>query len=128
MKKIVKKNGAQTKYYKDAWKAIEDAVIANYGILIPSGEITVTITLPWTNEGALGLLKRNGKITSWEQDKEYEEGNFRRYRIFMDGEKMWTPRIDVEGHVKDFAYKLSRYIEKARRLQIGEPTVFLSFR
>ena len=88
MKKIVKKNGAQTKYYKDAWKAIEDAVIANYGILIPSGEITVTITLPWTNEGALGLLKRNGKITSWEQDKEYEEGNFRRYRIFMDGEKM----------------------------------------
>ena len=84
----MKNNGAHTNYCKDAWKAIEDAVIANYGILIPSGELTVTITLPWTQEGALGLLKRSGKISSWVQDKEFEERNLRRYQISMDGEKI----------------------------------------
>ncbi len=72
--------------YKDTLRAIEDALFATYGCLLPVGEASVTIILPWTKETVLGELKRRGKILSWEQDKTYEDGNNRRYRITIDAD------------------------------------------
>lgn len=73
---------------QDTLKAIEDAVFATYGCLLPIGEVSVSIVLPWTKEPVLGELKRCGKILSWEQDKTYEDGNNRRYRITIDADRI----------------------------------------
>jgi hypothetical protein len=36
----------------------------------------------------LGVLKRSGKIIRWAQDKDYEEGNNRRYIVTLDTAKI----------------------------------------
>ena len=78
----------QGKAYLDALKTIEEAMLATYGCLLPQGEITVSIVMPWTKETALGCLKRQGKIVSWELDKSYEDGNNRRYIVTLDADKI----------------------------------------
>lgn len=70
----------------DTLKLIEDCLFATYGCLLPVGEVSVTIILPWTKESVLGELKRRGKILAWEQDKDYEDGNNRRYHINIDAD------------------------------------------
>ena len=78
----------QGKSYQDTLLAIEDELLATYGCLLPSGEVTVTLVLPWTKEGVLGELKRQGKILAWKLDKDYENGNNRRYLVTLDADKM----------------------------------------
>lgn len=63
-------------------------MLDKYGCLLPQGEITVTLVMPWTKESALGSLKRQGKIVAWELDKSFEEGNNRRYIITLDADKI----------------------------------------
>lgn len=63
-------------------------MLADYGCLLPQGEITVSIVMPWTKESVLGTLKRQGKIVAWELDKSYEEGNDRRYLITLDADRI----------------------------------------
>ena len=63
-------------------------MLATYGCLLPSGEVTVILVLPWTKEGVLGELKRQGKILAWKLDKDYEDGNNRRYLITLDADKI----------------------------------------
>lgn len=87
-KKSIKSNADQAKQFRDTWRTIEDAIIAEHSFFLPSGEINVTVTLPWTRESVLGLLKRSGKIISWEQQKEFYEGNMRQYRVTVDGDKI----------------------------------------
>ena len=60
-------------------QAIEDNLLATYGCLLPSGEVTVPLVLPWTKEGVLGELKRQGKILAWKMDKDYEDGETPRH-------------------------------------------------
>ena len=69
-------------------KTIEDTLLSTYGCLLPSGEVTVTLVMPWTKEGVLGELKRQGKILAWKLDKAYEEGNNRRYLITLDADRI----------------------------------------
>ncbi len=78
----------QGKACLDTLRAIEDAMLDKYGCLLPQGEITVTLVMPWTKESALGSLKRQGKIVAWELDKSFEEGNNRRYIITLDADKI----------------------------------------
>jgi len=78
----------QNKSYLDTLRAIEDNLLATYGCLLPSGDVTVTLILPWTKEGVWGELKRQGKILTWKLDKEYEDGNNRRYLITLDADKI----------------------------------------
>ena len=78
----------QSKSYLDTLRAIEENLLATYGCLLPSGEVTVTLILPWTKEGVLGELKRQGKILTWKLDKEYEDGNNRRYLITLDADRI----------------------------------------
>ena len=78
----------QGKSYQDTLRAIEDDLLATYGCLLPSGEVTVTLVLPWTKEGVLGELKRQGKILAWKLDKDYENGNNRQYLVTLDADKM----------------------------------------
>ena len=78
----------QGKSYHDTIQAIEDDLLATYGCLLPSGEVTVTLVLPWTKEGVLGELKRQGKILTWKLDKDYEDGNNRRYLVTLDTDRM----------------------------------------
>jgi hypothetical protein len=78
----------QGKSYQDTLRAIEDDLLATYGCLLPSGEVTVTLVLPWTKEGVLGELKRQGKILAWKLDKDYEDGNNRRYLVTLDADRM----------------------------------------
>ncbi len=87
-KKNIKAKADLEKQYKLTWRAIEDTIIAEYGLLIPSGNLQIFIDLPWTREGILGLMKRNSKIIAWEQDKSYENGNLRRYVITVEGESI----------------------------------------
>ena len=63
-------------------------MLAKYGCLLPQGEITVSIVMPWTKETALGYRKRQGKIVAWELDKSYEEGNNRRYIVTLDADRI----------------------------------------
>ena len=63
-------------------------MLATYGCLLPSREVTVTLVLPWTKEGVLGELKRQGEIPAWKLDKDYEDGNNRRYLVTLDADKM----------------------------------------
>lgn len=67
---------------------IEDALYEVHGCLLPPGEASVQLTLPWTKEKYLGELKRKGKIVSWVLDKGYAEGNLRRYMVNLDMEKI----------------------------------------
>jgi hypothetical protein len=78
----------QNKRVADTWAAVQDAVTAVYGCLVPQGEITVQVVLSWAKEEMLGVLKRSGKIISWAQDKEYEDGNNRRYIVTLDTAKI----------------------------------------
>lgn len=78
----------QSRSYLDTLRAIEDNLLATYGCLLPSGEVTVTLILPWTKEGVLGELKRQGKILTWKLDKNFEEGNNRRYLITLDADRI----------------------------------------
>ena len=63
-------------------------MLATYGCLLPSGEVTVTLVLPWTKEGVLGELKRQGKILAWKLDKDYEDGNNRQYLVTLDADRL----------------------------------------
>ena len=74
--------------WQETWKMIEDAMYEDHGCLLPPGEAKVSLVLPWTKEKYLGELKRKGKIISWGLDKEYVEGNLRRYVITLDTEKI----------------------------------------
>ena len=78
----------QSRSYLDTIRTIEDNLLATYGCLLPSGEVTVTLILPWTKYGILGELKRQGKILTWKLDKNYEEGNNRRYLITLDADRI----------------------------------------
>ena len=78
----------QSRSYLDTLRAIEDNLLATYGCLLPSEEVTVTLILPWTKEGVLGELKRQGKILTWKLDKNFEEGNNRRYLITLDADRI----------------------------------------
>lgn len=78
----------QGKSYQDILLAIEAELLATYGCLLPSGEVTVTLVLPWTKEGVLGELKRQGKILTWKLDKDYEDGNNRRYLITLNADRI----------------------------------------
>ena len=86
--KIQKNIKEQSRSYLDTLRAIEDNMLATYGCLLPSGEVTVTLILPWTKEGVLGELKRQGKILTWKLDKNFEEGNNRRYLITLDADRI----------------------------------------
>ncbi len=85
VKKTIKEQG---KAYQDALKIIENAMLDKYGCLLPAGEITVSIVMPWTKESILGTLKRQGKIVAWELDTSYEKGNDRQYIIRLDADKI----------------------------------------
>ena len=78
----------QDKSCSQIWNAIDKAVLDTYGCLLPSGEVTISLVLPWTKERTLGLLKRQGKISSWGLDKEYSEGNKRRYLVTVDTDRI----------------------------------------
>jgi hypothetical protein len=87
-KAISKAVREQNRRTADTWSAVQDAVTAMYGCLLPQGEITVSVVLSWAKEEMLGVLKRSGKIISWAQDKTYEDGNNRRYIVTLDTAKI----------------------------------------
>lgn len=78
----------QNKRVSATWATVVEAVTAMYGCLVPQGEITVQVVLSWAKEEMLGVLKRSGKIISWAQDKNYEDGNNRRYIVTLDTAKI----------------------------------------
>jgi hypothetical protein len=78
----------QNKRTADTWKAVTEAVTTVHGCLVPQGEVTVQVVLSWAREEFLGVLKRNGKILSWKQDREFEEGNNRRYLVTLNTAKI----------------------------------------
>jgi hypothetical protein len=78
----------QNKRTAETWKAVTEAVTTVHGCLVPQGEVTVQVVLSWAKEEMLGVLKRSGKIISWAQDKEYEDGNNRRYIVTLDTAKI----------------------------------------
>lgn len=86
--KICTSNKEQNNVPPKVMRAIEDNLLATYGCLLPSEEVTVTLILPWTKEGVLGELKRQGKILTWKLDKNFEEGNNRRYLITLDADRI----------------------------------------
>ena len=87
-KAISKAVREQNKRVSATWCAVTEAVTAVYGCLVPQGEITVSVVLSWAKEEMLGVLKRSGKIISWAQDKDYEDGNNRRYIVTLDTAKI----------------------------------------
>ena len=87
-KAISKAVREQNKRVSATWATVVEAVTAAYGCLVPQGEITVQVVLSWAKEEMLGVLKRSGKIISWAQDKEYEDGNNRRYIVTLDTAKI----------------------------------------
>ena len=82
-KAISKAVREQNRRTADTWGAVQDAVTAMYGCLLPQGEITVQVVLSWAKEEMLGVLKRSGKILSWQQDKDYEDGNKRLNMLYL---------------------------------------------
>ena len=78
----------QDKSCIELWNAIDKAVLDTYGCLLPPGDVTILLELPWTKEKVLGLLKRQGRIYSWRLDKEYSEGNMRRYLVTVDTDRI----------------------------------------
>jgi hypothetical protein len=87
-KAISKAVREQNRRTADTWGAVQDAVTAVYGCLLPQGEVTVQVILSWAKEEMLGVLKRSGKIISWAQDKTYEDGNNRRYIVTLNTAKI----------------------------------------
>jgi hypothetical protein len=87
-KAISKAVREQNRRTADTWGAVQDAVTAMYGCLLPQGEVTVQVILSWAKEEMLGVLKRSGKIISWAQDKTYEDGNNRRYIVTLNTAKI----------------------------------------
>jgi hypothetical protein len=87
-KAISKAVREQNRRTADTWSAVQDAVTAMYGCLLPQGEVTVKVVLSWTKEEFLGVLKRSGKILSWQQDKNYEDGNKRGYIVTLNTAKI----------------------------------------
>lgn len=87
-KTISKAVREQNKRMEEVWKAVVESVTAAYGCLLPQGEVTVQVVLSWVREEFLGVLKRNGKILAWKQDKEFEEGNNRRYLVTLNTAKI----------------------------------------
>lgn len=86
-KKKLKKEDLD-KSCSEIWNAIDKAVLDTYGCLLPSWNVTILLELPWTKEKVLGLLKRQGRISSWRLDKEYSEGNMRRYLVTVDTDRI----------------------------------------
>ena len=78
----------QDKSCSEIWNAIDKAVLDTYGCLLPPGDVTILLELPWTKEKVLGLLKRQGRISSWRLDREYSEGNKRRYLVTVDTDRI----------------------------------------
>jgi hypothetical protein len=76
------------KHRQEVWKLVEDAVLQEYGCLLPPGNVTVSLVLTWTKEKALGLLKGQGKIVFWILDKDYSDGNKRRYLVTVDTDRV----------------------------------------
>jgi hypothetical protein len=87
-KAISKAVREQNKRVSATWGAVIEAVTAAYGCLVPQGEVTVQVVLSWAKEEMLGVLKRSGKIIRWAQDKDYEDGNNRRYIVTLDTAKI----------------------------------------
>lgn len=87
-KAISKAVREQNKRVSATWAIVVEAVTKAHGCLVPQGEITVQVVLSWAKEEMLGVLKRNGKITKWGQDKTYEDGNNRRYIVTLDTAKI----------------------------------------
>ena len=87
-KAITKAVREQNKRVSATWGAVVEAVTKAHGCLVPQGEITVQVVLSWAKEEMLGVLKRSGKIISWAQDKEYEDGNNRRYFVTLNTAKI----------------------------------------
>lgn len=87
-KTISKAVREQNKRIAAVWDALHDSAMGTYGCLLPQGEITVNIILPWTREEILGDLKRSGKIIGWAWDKSYEDGNNRQYNVRLNTNKL----------------------------------------
>ena len=45
----------------DIWNAIDKAVLDAYGCLLPSGEITITLELPWTRGKGFRDVEETGQ-------------------------------------------------------------------
>jgi hypothetical protein len=87
-KAISKAVREQNRRTADTWGAVQDAVTAMYGCLLPQGEVTVKVVLSWPKAEFLGVLKRSGKLLSWQQDKNYEDGNKRGYIVTLNTAKI----------------------------------------
>ena len=87
-KKITKAVKEQNKRVAAVWDALHESAMGAYGCLLPQGEITLSVILPWTREEILGDLKRSGKIIAWAWDKTYEDGNNRQYNVRLNTNKL----------------------------------------
>ena len=87
-KAISKAVREQNKRMAGVWGALQDVATSVYGCLLPQGEVTLQVILPWTREEVLGELKRSKKIISWAWDKTYEDGNNRQYVVRLDTAKL----------------------------------------
>ena len=87
-KAVTKAVKEQNKRMASVWDSLHDSAMGAFGCLLPQGEVTLKVVLPWTREEVLGELKRSKKIISWAQDKEYEDGNNRRYIVTLDTAKI----------------------------------------
>ena len=87
-KSISKAVREQNKRIAAVWDALHDSAMGAYGCLLPQGEITLSVILPWTREEILGDLKRSGKIVAWAWDKTYEDGNNRQYNVRLNTNKL----------------------------------------
>ena len=62
-KAISKAVREQNKRVSGVWGALQDSATALYGCLLPQGEVTLKVILPWTREEVLGeLLKSSERV------------------------------------------------------------------
>ena len=87
-KAISKAVREQNKRMAAVWDSLHDSAMGAFGCLLPQGEVTLKVVLPWTREEVLGELKRSKKIISWAWDKSYEDGNNRQYVVRVDTAKL----------------------------------------
>lgn len=87
-KAVTKAVKEQNKRMAAVWDSLHDSAMGAFGCLLPQGEVTLKVVLPWTREEVLGELKRSRKIISWAWDKSYEDGNNRRYIVTLDTAKI----------------------------------------
>ena len=88
-KAITKAVREQNKRMGAVWGALQEVATSVYGCLLPQGEVTLKVVLPWTREEVLGELKRSKKIISWAWiNREYEDGNKREYSVVVDTAKL----------------------------------------